>query len=198
MCLAVLGSAVAACSSTPQTPSTPPVAAQRLSHLHSLLPSGFGAPGRSVPLGEPQKLVVEPVHTLNPAVFQVAPVPTGKALQAVLAAAVNQPFPLDVRPLFVKGAQVSPGGDLTVVATHLGGPPNHDALFILQGPANFRAERLVQVRNQVSAGTIILPTQMSGGPWYVIVQDLSGITTTGTGAAAGTVLVDIGELTVTP
>jgi hypothetical protein len=140
-------------------------------------------------------LAVAPASRLSPAQVHLAPVPARHTLQAVLAGTINEPFQLMVHPLFVSTSEAKPGGTITVAATHLGTVPQHAALFILQGP-HFRAEKLVEVGDRVAAGVVTLPTRMNGGAWYFLVQDASGITVTGDGKDTGSIIVDVGRLSV--
>lgn len=167
---------------------------ERLARLRSDLPSGFTAPGRNAALGAPRALVVAPAPAnLVPNQFTSAPVPDTATLKRVLAAAVNEPFPLVVRNLLTNG-EPHAGGTVTVVATHLSPKPGHDALFVLQGPHQYRAERLVQVSNDIAAGVVHLPSRMAAGPWYLIVEDSSEVTNVSPTNDSGQILVDIGQL----
>ncbi len=179
--------------------ATSAAVARRVQHLRSVLPDGFQAPGSSVPAGSTRQLTVAPAPPgITPAQFQMAPTPARATLRAVVATVVNQPVSVRVGPIFVTNADPKPGGTVTVVATHLGANPGHDALLILSGPGQYRAERLVQVDNDIAAGTITLPIPMGAGPWYLVVQDLSEVTSAGPYTVTGTALVDVGQLTPEP
>lgn len=176
--------------------TTAAAVAGRVQHLRSVLPDGFQAPGRPVPAGSTPQLTVAPAPPdITPAQFRIAPAPAGDTLRAVVATVVNQPVPIRVGPLFVTTADPKPGGTVTVVATQLGSHSGHDALFILSGPGQYRAERLVQVGNDIAAGVVTLPSPMAAGPWYLVVQDLSEVTSAGPDTVTGTALVDVGQLT---
>jgi hypothetical protein len=182
-------------SASPAT-ATSAAVARRVQHLRSVLPAGFQAPGGSFPAGSARQLsVAQAPPAITPAQFHVAPAPTGGTLKAVVATIVNQPVPIRVGALFVTNSNPKPGGTVTVVATHLGANPGHDALFILSGPDQYRAERLVQVRNDIAAGVVTLPSPMGTGPWYLVVQDLSEVTSAGPDTVTGTALVDVAQLT---
>lgn len=195
--LALLGAVAvaAACTSSRGVAQSKPVA-ERATHLRSLLPSGFSASGRVVTPHAPLVLKVTPVASANPADFVIAPLPDIKTLNSVLAAEVNEPVPLTVYGLFVNSPRVAPGKTVTAVAAHLSPGPHHAALFILSGPGGYRAQHLVAVGNQVAAGAVTLPAHMEPGPWYLIVEDSAGVTSPSPGKLAGTVLVDVGKLTV--
>lgn len=177
----------------PATRAVDPVT-QRLDHLRALLPAGFSAPGSAVAAPAPAQLSVAPAAGLKPSAVHVAPIPSHQALLSVLAGTINQPLPLAVHSLFVSSSDPRPGSAFTVAAAHLGTAPHHAALFILQGP-DFRAERLVAEGDGVAAGVVTLPAHMTAGTWYFLVEDLSGVTATGT-TDSGTVIVDVGQLTI--
>jgi hypothetical protein len=102
------------------------------------------------------------------------------------------------RPLLISpgSADLVPGEQLTVVATHLGARPRpaHYALFILSGPGGtFQEQRLVEVSHGISEAVITLPTTMAPGQWVIAVQDASEVAFSGDVPKPGHYdLVDIG------
>jgi hypothetical protein len=165
-------------------------AAQRLERLRKDLPAGFNAPGHAVGPGAAAQLTVAPAASLSASQVHLVPLPPRAALGRAVAAVINEPDPLLIRPLFLSSETVRPGGTVIVAATHLGiSPPHHDALFILQGPGG-RYQRLVAVGGQVAAGVVTLPATLQAGSWIIAVEDLSQL------GSEGRVLVDIAELSV--
>lgn len=183
------------CAGTTHGPSASSVTAGRLAQLRRTLPAGFSAPGAPVPSSARVQLPVSPAAGLRASQVHLAPFPRGAALRSALAAVINLPNAVIVRPLFVSAATVHAGEMVTVAATHLSTEPHHAVLFVLQGPS-YRAARLVAAANRVAAGVMTLPSGMRPGQWYVAVQDLSELHGTSTGSVTGSALIGLGALTV--
>jgi hypothetical protein len=164
-------------------------AAQRLASLRKDLPAGFTAPDHAVTPSAPGTLVIAPAPTLLASQVHLTTLPVAGSLRGPLFEMINAPERLLVYPLFLSTQTVNPGGSVIVAATHLGGAPNHDALFILQGPSG-RFQHLVQVRSRVAAGIVTIPPGIRAGTWYLAVEDLSQA------SRSNAILVNFGELAV--
>lgn len=190
---ALAAALLAGCASTAGHGTTASSTVPRLARRPTALPSGFSAPGNDA-LRSVADLTVLPATTLDPKALRRATMPSGTALRGAVAAVINQPVPVDVRPLLVSTDGWRAGAHITVVAaTRAGG--QHDVLFILQGPGS-RAERLVACRDGLAAGVVVLPTPLAHGTWYLAVQDLSALSPGPNGRPLGTALVGLGVVTV--
>lgn len=185
--------ALATNSATPPEGAGPGTSA-RLAKLHSVLPTGFAAPGAAAGARHVLDLNVAPAAGFQPSDVRLAPTPSKGQLRGVLAAVLNLPVPIIARGLYSSSDTLSPGAQITIAAAALS-PGTHPVLFILRGP-DYRADHLVQAANQVAAGVVTLPAHLAPGTWYVAVEDQEGITTNASGAVTGTALVDIAQFVV--
>ncbi len=182
--LCVLAAAVVAAGCSDASTSAPTTTS-----THSVL---RGLPPGFVPhaVSAVAVLDVTPVAHVDVASLHRTPLPPGEVANATHAL-VLQPVATNVRPLLVSSTTISPGETVTVAGGDLPATPPHDALFVLQGPAD-RYERLVQVRYGVAVGEVHLPSTMASGSWAIAVEDGSQIHATSSRVVAGTDLVDLG------
>ena len=80
---------------------------------------------------------------------------------------------------------------MDVVAGSLPSTLTHDTLFVLEGPG-YWGQRLVQAKEGIAGGTIILPRTMKNGTWAIGIEDLSQVTAGPGGSVQGEVLLDLG------
>jgi hypothetical protein len=197
--LAFIATAVVACtpghhsSVTPSSPTTLQ-GADPLARLRASLPAGFGAPGSVPPRALTADLPVAPAAGFQPSQVTLAPLPDQAHLRQVVAAVINLPVPVDVRPLFASTTALRAGAQVTFAGAHLS-PGHHTVLFILDGP-DYRGQHLVAADNGVAAGIVTLPATMAAGAWYFAIEDQAGVAPTVSGAPVGAALVDIGAFTV--
>lgn len=170
-------------------------AAARLSKVRGLLPAGFNAPGHVVQPATDADLAVAPAAGFQASSVHLAPFPSRSAARPILAAVVNLPVPLTVRPLFASSTVLQPGGTVTIAAARLVPGAAHPVLFVLQGPG-YRAEHLVEAAAGVTAGVVHLPAVMTGGTWYFVVEDQSGLTPAAGGRLSGSAVIALGVFTV--
>jgi hypothetical protein len=116
-------------------------------------------------------------------------------LPALVRSRTALAVPAKVRPLVVSSTQLSPGHQISILATRLGRGRRHDALIVLQGP-NYRASRLVHVIDGAADATITLPHSLAPGTWTISAQDLSGVHLTPQHTLTGFALLRFGVFTV--
>ncbi len=116
-------------------------------------------------------------------VFHLADFHRGPLPRREIVAAVHGVLALPVTSrvgaLAVDARKLKPGGRIGIIAVGLGREDSHTALLVLDGPG-YHAVRLLHVAEGGAGALIRLPRHLSHGHWTIAVEDLSGITLSGT------------------